>query len=75
MADKEFSFTGEADYYYSDYVQALKDAGLVKKVRDGVKILGDGELTKKLTVKAHRFSTSAVSKIEASGGSVEVINA
>jgi len=56
-------------------VEKLKSAGLVKKLGDGVKILGDGELSKNLTVKAHRFSRSAVSKIEGAGGKAEVINA
>jgi len=55
--------------------ELLMDAGLVKKAKakDGVKILGNGELTKKLTVKAQQFSKSAVDKIEAVGGKVEVI--
>lgn len=48
-------------------------AGLIKKPLDGVKILGDGELTKSLTVKAAKFTKSAVEKIEACGGKVEVI--
>ncbi|MFQ6130835.1 MAG: 50S ribosomal protein L15 [Armatimonadota bacterium] len=51
----------------------LREAGLVKKVRDGIKILGRGELKKELTVRAHAFSASAREKIEAAGGSVEVI--
>lgn len=54
-------------------VEALALAGLVNKVIDGVKILGDGELTKALTIKAHKFSKSAQEKIEAAGGKVEVI--
>lgn len=54
-------------------VEALIKAGLVKDVLDGVKVLGQGELTKKLTVKANKFSESAKSAIEAAGGSVEVI--
>jgi large subunit ribosomal protein L15 len=53
--------------------ELLKERGLVKKVLDGVKILGNGEITKKLTVKAHKFSESAKQKIEAIGGKVEVI--
>jgi large subunit ribosomal protein L15 len=48
-------------------------AGLVDGIKDGVKILGDGDLTKSLTVQAHKFSKSAVEKIEAAGGKVEVI--
>jgi large subunit ribosomal protein L15 len=49
------------------------DDRLVRKVLDGVKILGEGELTKKLTVKANKFTGSAIAKIEAAGGNVEVI--
>ena len=48
-------------------------AGLVKKTLDGVKVLGNGELTKKLTVKAAKFTASAKEKIEALGGKAEVI--
>ena len=54
-------------------VETLIEAGIVKNPRDGVKILGKGELTKKLTVKANAFSASAVAKIEANGGKAEVI--
>lgn len=54
-------------------VEALINAGLVKDVLDGIKILGQGELTKKLTVKANKFSESAKKAIEALGGSVEVM--
>ena len=54
-------------------VNALMEAGIIKNPRDGVKILGNGELTKKLTVKADAFSTSAKEKIEALGGSAEVM--
>jgi len=53
--------------------EMLKAEGLLKKQLDGVKILGNGDLAKKLTVKAHKFSKSAVEKIEAAGGKVEVI--
>ena len=51
---------------------ALKEAGLVKNPRDGVKVLGNGELTKKLTVKVAGASKTAVEKIEAAGGTFEV---
>ena len=51
----------------------LKEKGLVNKMYDGVVILGNGELKKKLTVKAERFSKTAIQKIEAAGGKVEVI--
>ena len=54
-------------------IQALKDQGIIKKELDGVKILGNGEFTKKLTVKANAFSASAKEKIEALGGTTEVI--
>lgn len=54
-------------------IEALKEAGLVKKLNDGVKILGDGELTKKLTVKANKFSAKAKEVIEKAGGTVEVM--
>ena len=53
--------------------QALKDAGIVKKTCDGVKILGNGALTKKLTVKVTAYSEAAKQKIEAAGGKAEVI--
>jgi large subunit ribosomal protein L15 len=54
-------------------VETLIEAGIVKNPRDGVKILGYGELTKKLTVKANAFSAGAKEKIEAVGGTCEVI--
>ena len=54
-------------------VNALIEAGIVKNPRDGVKILGNGELTKKLTVKVDAYSESAKEKIEALGGTAEVI--
>ena len=53
--------------------ELLIETGLVRKELDGVKILGKGNLEKKLTVKAHKFSESAVKAIEALGGSIEVI--
>ena len=53
--------------------QALQDKGLVKKTYDGVKVLGNGNLSKAVTVKASAFSESAKSKIEAAGGKAEVI--
>ena len=54
-------------------VEALIASGLVKKVNDGVKILGNGSLDKKLTVKAHKFSASAAEAITKAGGTVEVM--
>ncbi len=54
-------------------IAALKSKGLVSNPRDGVKILGEGEITKKLTVKVNYYSKSAVEKIQAAGGTAEVI--
>ncbi len=54
-------------------IDALIASGLVKKQLDGVKVLGNGEITKKLTVKVNAFSESAKAKIEAAGGKAEVI--
>lgn len=53
--------------------KALKEAGLIKKELDGVKVLGNGAIEKKLTVQAAKFSKSAVAAIEAAGGKTEVI--
>lgn len=53
--------------------ERLREAGIVKRKNALIKILGDGELDKKLNVRAHRFSKSAIEKIEAKGGTVEVI--
>lgn len=52
---------------------ALKEAGVIKKVCDGIKVLGNGTLEKKVTVKAKKFTASAKEKIEAAGGKAEVI--
>ncbi len=52
---------------------ALKNAGIVKNAKDGIKVLGKGELSKQLTVKAAKFSAAAAQKIEANGGKAEVI--
>ena len=54
-------------------VEALMEKGIVKNPRDGVKILGGGELTKKLTVQVNAFSATAKEKIEALGGKAEVV--
>ena len=54
-------------------IEKMMEVGLIKNPRDGVKILGNGEFTKKLNVKANAFSASAKEKIEALGGTVEVI--
>lgn len=53
--------------------EALKEAGLAKQVKDGIKILGNGNLDKSLTVKANKFSKTAIEKIESAGGKAEVI--
>ena len=55
------------------YMEALCKAGLVAKLKDGIKILADGDIDKALTVKAHKFSKAAQQKIEAAGGTVEAL--
>jgi len=68
---------GDLDAHFKDGEivdqDALKSAGLAKGPADGVRILGEGELTRQLTVKAHHFSKSAAEKITARGGTMEVI--
>lgn len=67
---------GTLDAFENDMVvtvETLMETGIVKNPKDGVKILGNGELTKKLTVKANAFSEGAKAKIEAAGGTCEVI--
>ncbi len=54
-------------------VDSLLEAGIIKKTLDGVKILGSGDLTKKLTVQAQKFTAGAKEKIEAAGGKAEVV--
>jgi large subunit ribosomal protein L15 len=54
--------------------EMLKAAGIIKKLKDGVKILGEGDLQHALHIRAHRFSTSAAEKIQKAGGTVEVIS-
>lgn len=53
--------------------EILLETKVIRKIRDGVKILGEGNLEKTLTIKAHAFSKSALEKIEAAGGKAEVI--
>lgn len=53
--------------------QALKDAGIISKTLDGIKVLGNGEISKKITVKASKFTAAAKEKIEAAGGKAEVM--
>jgi large subunit ribosomal protein L15 len=55
--------------------ELLLEQGVVRKLRDGVKILGDGELTKQLTVRAHKFSAKAQERLAALGGKAEVLEA
>jgi large subunit ribosomal protein L15 len=68
---------GDLDLAFADGAtvdpEALRKVGLAKGPADGVRILGNGELTKKLTIKAHHFSKSAAEKIAAKGGTTEVI--
>jgi large subunit ribosomal protein L15 len=54
-------------------IETLGKAGLLGQLKDGIKVLGDGDLTKSLTVKAHKFSKSAQDKIAAAGGTIEVL--
>ena len=58
---------------YDKVLELLKEKGIIKKELSGLKVLGNGELEKKITIKANRFSTKAVSKIENAGGTAEVI--
>ena len=53
--------------------ELLAEKGIVKQVKDGIKILGEGKLEKNITVRAHKFSRTAVEKIESAGGNAEVI--
>ncbi len=53
--------------------EMLKEAGIIKKMKDGVKVLGNGNLEKNITVQAHKFSKTAIEKIESAGGKAEVI--
>ena len=68
---------GELDKAFEDGATvdqaALRKAGLAKGPADGVRVLGEGELSKRLTVRAHHFSKSAIGKITAKGGSTEVV--
>ncbi|MDP4118254.1 MAG: 50S ribosomal protein L15 [Bacillota bacterium] len=53
--------------------EVLKESGIISRIKDGVAVLGNGEITKKVTVKAAKFTKSAIVKIEAAGGKAEVI--
>jgi len=75
---KEFAIVnlGDLDIFENGAVVTpdnLKEAGLIKNMKSGVKILGTGEISKGLTIQAHKFSKTAVEKITAAGGKVEVI--
>ena len=63
----------EYQNHIQDCKEALMEAGILKKSGDALKILANGELTKKLTVKANAFSEAAKAKIEAAGGKAEVV--
>jgi large subunit ribosomal protein L15 len=67
---KDLSRLGQRD---TIDIEALREAGLVKKIQDGVKVLGEGEITYPLVLKANRVSKTAKSKIEAAGGKVEIL--
>ena len=68
---------GTLDKFFNDgdvvTPEVLKERGIIKKQLSGIKVLASGELTKKLTVKAQRFSSGSVTKIENAGGKAEVI--
>lgn len=67
---------GDLNIFEDDAIitpKLLLEIGMIKKVVNGVKILGEGVLEKKITVRAHKFSQTAVEKIEAAGGKAEVI--
>lgn len=55
-------------------IDKLKETGIIKKVLDGIKVLGDGEIKNSLTVEAHKFSKVAMEKIEAAGGKAKVLS-
>jgi large subunit ribosomal protein L15 len=67
---KDLSRLGQRDVID---IEGLREAGLVKKIQDGVKVLGEGEIAYPLVVKTNRVSKTAKSKIEAAGGKVEIV--
>ena len=71
--NKNFSNYRKNIYLLNIYREVLKERGIIKKQLSGVKVLGNGTLDKKVTVKATRFSSKAVTKIEDAGGKAEVI--
>ncbi|MBJ6725835.1 50S ribosomal protein L15 [Geomesophilobacter sediminis] len=78
LTKKEYALVniGQLDAFEAGSVvdiDALIKGGFISGVKDGVKVLADGELTKALTIKAHKFSATAREKIQAAGGSVEEI--
>ncbi len=75
---KEYAIVNIAAFNQFDHGQEvtpelLAGTGAIRPRKDGVKVLGDGELTKAFTVRAHKFSQAAVAKIQAAGGKVQVI--
>ena len=70
---KKYSIVNVSDLSKFVDTEMLIASGLIKKENDGVKVLGNGELTAKITVKAAKFSQSAIEKIEKAGGKAEVI--
>jgi large subunit ribosomal protein L15 len=75
---KEYALVhvGDLDQFEPNSVvdaEALKQLGLVNKLRDGIKVLSDGEISRPITVRVHRLSRKAREKIEAAGGKVEEI--
>ena len=73
MVKQQVKATKDRKHVPEHRVESLLASSAISKAGDGVKILGNGEVTKKLTVKANAFSESAKAKIEAAGGTVEVI--
>lgn len=78
LSRKEFAVVNLGDLDVFDAgstvgLEAYATAGLVGALKDGIKVLADGDLNKALTIQAHKFSKAAVAKIEAAGGKVEVI--
>ena len=69
LADLENDFEAGAEIT----VSVLQEKGIISNLKDGVKILGDGDLSKAFNVKANKFSKSAIDKIQAAGGTVEVV--
>ncbi len=54
--------------------EVLREKGIIKNIKDGLKVLGEGELTRKITIKAHKLSKSAVEKLKSTGSMIEVLS-